>query len=53
MGTSAWSLSRAAGSAAFRRVYEAAAEVVDEIDLTADPGKPVRDIALDARRRPG
>ncbi|MFJ2160134.1 hypothetical protein [Streptomyces sp. NPDC087856] len=51
-GTSAWSLSGVAGRAVFRRVYEAAADVVDEIDLTADQGKPIRDIVLDARRGP-
>jgi hypothetical protein len=39
-------LSGADRRAVFRRVYEAAAEVADEIHLTADPGKPVRDILL-------
>ncbi|GAA3832461.1 hypothetical protein GCM10022403_076980 [Streptomyces coacervatus] len=51
-GTSAWSPNGVAGRAVFRRVYEAAAGVADEIDVPADQGKPVRNIVLDARRGP-
>ncbi|MFF5008637.1 hypothetical protein ACFY3G_38110 [Streptomyces phaeochromogenes] len=51
-GSMPWSLEGSAGRALCRRTYDAVAEVVDEIDLAAVQGKPVRDIVLDARIGP-
>ncbi|MGP3979484.1 hypothetical protein [Streptomyces sp. KR80] len=48
-GAMPWSWESTDGRALCRRTYDAAAEVVDEIDLSAVEGKPVRDIVLDAR----
>lgn len=48
-GSLLWGLEGGDGRALCRRAYDAAADVVDEIDLSAVTGKPVRDIVLDAR----
>jgi hypothetical protein len=43
----------AAGKALCRRVYDAAAAVVDDIDVNAADGKPPRPVVLDARHPAG